>query len=94
MFDQVTFPSRELKKKLWGHDISKFLSPSPSYRCYIPDLVKIAAFVIEKKSSNGLQSIGNNIRRPISIGQMSDPEEYQSEKKNTCVFSNHCLIQH
>ena len=48
---------------------------------YIPDLVKIAAFVIEKKSSNGRQSIGNKIRRPISIGHTSDPEEYQSGKK-------------
>ena len=49
-------------------------------------MVKIAAFVLEKKSSNGRQSIENNIRRPISIGHMSDPEEYQSEKKNTFIF--------
>lgn len=48
----------------------------------------IAAFVIEKKSSNGRQSIENNIRRPISIGHMSDPEEYQSEKKIHSFFQS------
>ena len=68
LFDQGTCPSHELKKK---YGVMTFLNSClpflASYRCYIPSLVKIAAFaiVIEKKSSNGRQSIENNIRRPI-----------------------------